>query len=375
MSGNHGRRSEKLRNWLILATLCLGAGALILYSAIWIGASSDQTEFFDRLQKIVGILTPIAVLFGLWVAWQRAKASERVASIQARQAEIQAKQAEIQARNAELAEQGQVTDRFVKAVEMLADGRLEIRIGGIYSLEGVARDTPNDDVFGAVFEVLCSLVRSRRPAVEDARDVSEQESESGNSEAGNLVDGGSEAVSIEMDIQAALTVIGRRAGREVVSALDLRNSDLRGADLRNTNLSGAKLSGADLRNADFRDADLSGADLCRAYLYRTDLRGANLSNSKLKGAKLHNANLKDADLSGANLRAADFRSAYLVGADFYGADFNGAKLQKVNLYTADLCSADLHFARELTQKALDSAKGDELTKIPKALQRPDHWDD
>ncbi len=45
-------------------------------------------------------------------------------------------------RTVELTEQGQVTDRYAKAIEQLGSGRLDVCIGGIYALERIARDSP-----------------------------------------------------------------------------------------------------------------------------------------------------------------------------------------------------------------------------------------
>ena len=49
-----------------------------------------------------------------------------------------------QRRTHELTEQGQVTDRYTKAIEQLGSDKLDVRIGGIYALERVARDSPRD---------------------------------------------------------------------------------------------------------------------------------------------------------------------------------------------------------------------------------------
>jgi hypothetical protein len=44
-------------------------------------------------------------------------------------------------RTFELTEQCQVTDRYTKAIEQLGSGKLDVRIGGIYALERIARDS------------------------------------------------------------------------------------------------------------------------------------------------------------------------------------------------------------------------------------------
>jgi hypothetical protein len=69
-----------------------------------------------------------------------------------------------QRRTYELTEQGQVTDRYTKAVEQLGSyNKLDVRIGGIYALERVAHDSPRDHP--TVMEVLAAFVRehSREP--------------------------------------------------------------------------------------------------------------------------------------------------------------------------------------------------------------------
>ena len=60
-------------------------------------------------------------------------------------------------RTFELTEQGQVTDRYTKAIEQLGSDKLAVRIGGIYALERIARDSARDHP--AVMEVLTAFIR------------------------------------------------------------------------------------------------------------------------------------------------------------------------------------------------------------------------
>ena len=43
-----------------------------------------------------------------------------------------------------IAQEGQITERFTRAVEHLGSDNLEIRLGGIYALERIARDSVRD---------------------------------------------------------------------------------------------------------------------------------------------------------------------------------------------------------------------------------------
>jgi uncharacterized protein YjbI with pentapeptide repeats len=85
------------------------------------------------------------------------------------------------------------------------------------------------------------------------------------------------------DIQAALTVIGRRAA----------------------GLGFVDLFGADIDGANFWGANLSGAFLSDAKLSHADLQGANLYGANFYGAKLDGANLSDAIMDGVNVSATN----------------------------------------------------------------------
>jgi hypothetical protein len=67
--------------------------------------------------------------------------------------------AEAARRTLELTEQGQVTDRYTKAIEQLGSGTPDMRIGGVYALERIAGDSARDHP--TVMEVLTAFVRER----------------------------------------------------------------------------------------------------------------------------------------------------------------------------------------------------------------------
>jgi hypothetical protein len=57
--------------------------------------------------------------------------------------------------------QGQFTDRYSRAIDQLGEqgpDRLQIRLGGIYALERLARDSPRDQA--TIIEVLSTFVRT-----------------------------------------------------------------------------------------------------------------------------------------------------------------------------------------------------------------------
>ena len=170
-------------------------------------------------------------------------------------------------------EQGQVTERFSTAIDQLGSGNLDIRLGGIYGLERLMRDSPADEA--NILEVLSAYVRDHAPALPHATPFAATSSQP------------------PTDIQAALTVLGHRPDNHSYPGIDLIRTELAGADLTGADLTGADLTGADLSGAGLSGADLSGADLSAAYLWgRTQTAMLNLS-----GARLYATHLESVDLT------------------------------------------------------------------------------
>jgi hypothetical protein len=100
-------------------------------------------------QTLTQILAGIVLFVGLYFTWGNLKVAEQ--NIQTTQATA--------LKNLKLAHEGQITDRFTKAISQLADEKMAVRVGGIYALERIARDSERDH--WPVMEVLTSFVRER----------------------------------------------------------------------------------------------------------------------------------------------------------------------------------------------------------------------
>ncbi|WP_019816054.1 pentapeptide repeat-containing protein [Saccharomonospora saliphila] len=85
------------------------------------------------------------------------------------------------------------------------------------------------------------------------------------------------------------------------------------------------------------------------------------------------ADLMGARLRGAHLRGADLRGAYLIAADLRRADLRTTDLLGADLRDCDLRGADLTGCLFLTQPQVNAAVGDAATRLPPAVDRPDHW--
>lgn len=266
----------------------------------------------DTLLKAAGgvvlLLGAVGTVGTLVYTAQTARASQEAA--QAAQNEVN------------VAHDTQVTDSYATAIDQLASNTPDERLGGIYALEHVMRDSHQYQP--AVANVLADFVREH-----------------------------SKSSNPSIDILAALTVIARRNPVWDRNPLDLDGTHLNNAELPSAHFNGANLSGAFMGGIQLPRADLSMADLGSA-----DISGANLNMATLRGANLNDG----ADLSGTTLEGANLQDANLAGADLTGANLHGA-----NLTGADLRRADLRGALGLTREQLSGARLDRQTRLPVGL--------
>jgi uncharacterized protein YjbI with pentapeptide repeats len=276
-----------------------------------------------------------------------------------------------------LLRRGQVTDRYTKAIEQMGSKELDVRIGGIYALEGIARDSARDHP--TVMEVLTAFVREHSgeqwPPPDSPRAT--WITWRGRFRAG----GRQQERFTRPDVQAAVTVLGRRDARRDIRPIHLNGADLTGADLTGANLGGADLTEATLRDADLTRADLTGATLRDADLTRADLTEATPRGADLGGADLTEATLRSTDLRGSDLHAATLTRATLTRATLTRAFLGGADLTEATFAGADLTSADLTSARlfrtDLTRADLGGATLTEAiltgAKWPGGAPVPEGW--
>ena len=221
-----------------------------------------------------------------------------------------------QARQLAIAREGQLTDRFTRAIEQLGNDKADVRLGGIYALEQIANASSRDR--RAIVEVLTAFVQGHAPWPPSRSAQPAQQSD---------VNDLNPLRSWAPDVQAAMTVLGRRVSEPTDEALDLTDVDLRRAELPNADLQRTKLHRCGLQRIVLHKADLQGAELPRVQM-----QGADLTDAKLGGARVRRADLRRADFGGADLRNADlefsdFRGAILGGADLRGANVTEARFE------------------------------------------------
>jgi uncharacterized protein YjbI with pentapeptide repeats len=247
-----------------------------------------------------------------------------------------------------LTREGQVTERYVAAIKLLASKDLMERLGGIHSLERIMRDSARDH--GTVVDVLAAYVRHHAQ-------------KTGAPQYGTPP---------PEDVRAAMIVIGRRPKRDELFPLNLAGVQLHLAELKRANLSGTTLDYALLSAADLEGTDLTKVHLQAAVLSAATLSNATLAYAEMREAKLNKTNLTNSDLSHADLTGVDLTSARMQFANLSGAKLRRAVLDKtemaqVILKGTDLCGVDLRETLSLSLEGLCEAILDTHTQLPSGL--------
>jgi uncharacterized protein YjbI with pentapeptide repeats len=365
-------RWPRSRRWLTVLVAVVGVGGLFAIALVlappWFvhdgsleGLKAQNQVRTTLLQGLGGVV----LLVGAYVGYRQLQLSRRQLDQTATATREQLRLGWQQLENAlaatqrqhELDRQGQITQRFTHAIDQLGHAQLDVRLGGIYALERIARDSLDDRA--TIGEVLTAFVRGAAPwpPIRPRQYVAR-------APIGEVL----ELQVRAPDVQASVTVLGRghfasptaQGGQLDLHAVDLRRADLTGAHLENANLAAAHLDGATLRDTYLERANLHGAGLERADLEgagleRATLHGAQLAEASLHGTHLKQANLTCASLEGASLINADLEEADLHSARLEGANLTQAKLDRANLFDANLRDARLIEA-QLVQAQLKFAQ-------------------
>jgi uncharacterized protein YjbI with pentapeptide repeats len=340
-------------------------------------ALAALADFCRRHKVVVGIVVGLALFAAIvWVpklgfvqpdgltkAADRAKAESdfRGHLIQAIGGLVLAAGAYFTGRTFALNREGQHTERFTRAIDQLADEKLDIRLGGIHALDRIAHDSKT--YYLPVMEVLTAFLRENARWRDSLSQAEKEPSSLG------------DVPALRSDLQAAATVVARRdlstseaqAFRVNLFGADLTGAYLPDAKLTEANLRYVNLSDAILRYANLFEAQFGGGSFARANFFRADLRRTVLTTSTdFTNAVFMYADLRDSSIPGrleglnfsfANLAGASLDRSTMIGVRFDGADFTGA----------DLSAADLRAATGLGKQQLESAITDENTKLPAYL--------
>lgn len=292
------KSNERIKSTSCQTVLCIVVGVAVVVILIsfwsWLSKGESGSATIRNLSLIIA--GPIALWLGIW----RAKVADR-----------QSKAAQSQV---ETAQRSLLNERYQKGAEMLSNGILSVRLGGIYALQWLAEEYP-EQYHIQIMRLFCAFVRY--PTKNDDIEVDDDR----------------DSPRLRDDVQAVMNAIGNRDHKQTKIeeengfCLDLSNANLRGLvmdSLKEVNLSkaifaSADLSGARLQKINLSDARFYDAKLSCTDFYFTDLRSANFSHATLTCAVFPKAKLQNATFTAADLTKSYFSNAYLDRTRFDSA--------------------------------------------------------
>ena len=132
---------------------------------LWDWLRNTQNGFETPSTTIRNLGLVLAAPFALWFAYWRARVADR-------QAKAAQEQVATSQRQAETAQRGLLNERYQKGAEMLGSEVLSVRLGGIYALERLAREHP-EEYHVQIIRLLCTFVRHPPPENNEVAYVNE----------------------------------------------------------------------------------------------------------------------------------------------------------------------------------------------------------
>ncbi|MBI3705785.1 MAG: pentapeptide repeat-containing protein [Rhizobiales bacterium] len=329
-----GDRAYKIARWIVWIALGLYTAVVMVCMARVLGAMFVGSA--DDINKL--LLALGGVVAGPFLVWRTFIAHQQTG----------------------IAREGHYTSLFTKAVEQLGATRevktyqeiddgsgqkkrepitttepnLEVRLGAIYALDRIARDSERDHV--PILEVLCAYIRNQQncgtplpfPGLE----------------SGKLAEW-LQAAKPRVDVQAAITSIGQRSKERIEYerkqrfSLNLADANLQGIIMEGLDFSGTRFTGSSLDASVLAGARLSGAWFVAANLRGAQFAGASLDHARFSAAVLEHSNFNDCDLSDAS-----FANAHLPGVTFTGAKLENTVFDQADISRANFSRSKLHNA-------------------------------
>ena len=277
----------------------------------------DEMSILERMKFAAYVVGGGLVLWQLQISNRRSTALEKTAA---------------------LGEKGNITERFKNAIEHLGGESESIRMGGIYGLYHVARESR--EYADTVCKILCAHAK--------------------------------------LIMAEPRYVHGKKPSNEIVAILDVLFPVISDDANQNVQVLFKKVAAShwDLHGADVSFRNMKCIDGFMVNLSRANLSGANLSGVELTGANLSDANLLETNLSKATLIGAVLAKAHLGKADLseavlLGADLSETVLERVNLSEAKVNGEQLLKVNTLRHAQLDDHIRDEiLRRKPELLGLP-----
>jgi hypothetical protein len=228
--------------------------------------------------------------------------------------------------NLTTAREGQITERFTRAVDQLGatdkddNPAIEIRLGGIYALERIANESEKD--YWPIMEILTAYVRKNSPyeLIEFKIDLGNSKYEIVNQFQFDVYWMTKKNRDLNEYYKAILEEHSKIKPRIDVEAIIIIIKKLRKEPILHEdedyhlNLEVCNIQGVDLNNIYLEKTSFIASSLLCTNFENTHLEGANFSKADLTSISFVNSFLQKANFQDTCLDLADFREAHLKGA-------------------------------------------------------------
>ncbi len=268
MSWSDDSGEPRKPNWPQLAVVALFVG-IVLLAMLWAIVNPQNPDERTNLLKIFfTIIGGIGFAIGLYFTYQTVENARETVRITKETAEATRAASDRQ----------ELNERFHKASELLSSSSEAAKIGALFSLERMSRES--DVTYSQCMELVCAFLRSRSLEIRSAHES---------------VLYGDKVERVPEDMAVAVEVLTRRAnklGDGEREGLKLRGVNLSGLIVEDGNFERADLSHAIARETTFRSCsfawgsleycDARGAIFMDTAMVRTDLSHADLSHALIQ---------------------------------------------------------------------------------------------
>ena len=380
-----------------LSTTFLGLGVML--SGVIVALIAAKRKW-DGLGWIAGIYLVLAIAMLLsWLYWEDLRDTTESLSATIRNLGLviggviaivlAVWRSTVAERQAATAQQDLLNERYQKGADMLGNNVLPVRLGGVYALERLAAEHP-EQYHVQIMKLLCAFARHPTRDEDYEKKLGERNEnprmlslprEDVQAAIDAIGSRDKKRVEIETSQDFELNLIGAdlsfaRIGHANLSGAMLHYANLSNTEISTVDLSQAHLQGAVMNNAhlmfiDFTDARAWDADLSGARMLRLTMPSLTLDNANLSGAQLQRVDLSGGFIQYANLSDVDIRDSDLSDTNFLGSDLSRARIFKSKLSGAEILRTDMSGATlrdtDLSGTYFSNTRGGTVTDLVTGL--------
>ena len=261
------------------------------------------------------------MISGLLLLWQAILAGIRTEQGN-KNVEIANENVKIGNKNIEIQINNAIEERFKNAISLIGSDNAATRLGAIYALDHIAKDTYNKEksYTKTIFQILCSYIR-----------------ETTNNDEYKIKFKDKPSVEIQTIIDLLFKSHLNNFNGYIELQADLSYSYLCGADFNKAHCKGANFSFSHCEGSFFESANCEGS-----FFWNTHCEGANFCRSHCEGA-----DFRYSHCAGATFFHVCFKDANFVGADCSGTSFGDADCAGVNFLNTNCEGADFIITKNL----------------------------